>query len=100
MKMVGLSNYVYFRKVVSNWGILRPELGYQAVKSILSCAILCANLKCSTLNILPDEEGFICQMNKKKGSCMEKKEVFGNPGSRMFQRKVSTMGINHFVWLT
>jgi hypothetical protein len=87
MKMAGMNNNV-FKDVVSNWGILQPELGSQAVNSILSCAVLCANLKCSTLNLLPDEEFFICQMNKKKASCMEKQEVFGYPGSRMFQKKV------------
>jgi hypothetical protein len=79
----------YFKEAVWNWGIIQPDLGCQAVNSILSCAILCANYKCSTFNFLPDEEHFICQMNKKKATCMEKQEVFGYPGSRMFQRKVT-----------
>jgi hypothetical protein len=89
MKMAGMNNYVYFKEVVSNWAILHPELGDQSVISILSCAILCANLKCSTFNFQPDEEHFICKMNKKKASCMEKQEVSGYPGSRMFQIKVT-----------
>jgi hypothetical protein len=87
----GGDEHVYFKEVVSNWGILRPDLWYQVANSIFSCAIFCANLKCSTFY------HFICQLSKKKGLCMEKQEVFGNPGSRMFQRKVSTMGINHFT---
>jgi hypothetical protein len=87
--MAGMNNFVYFRDVVSNWVIIRPELGYQAVNSILSCALLCTTLKCSTLNVLPDDEHFICQMNNKKATCMEKEEVFGYPGCRMFQRKVT-----------
>ena len=87
-------NHISFKKVVFNWVILRPELGCQPVDSILMCAVLCANLKCTTMNFLQNEQPFICQMNKKKASCMTKREVFREPGSRMFQKKViRTFGI-------
>jgi hypothetical protein len=76
-----------FQKVIFDWGILQPDLGVQRVVSILGCAILCSQ-KCLTVSVLPDLSLFICQMNKRKGTCMEKEEAVRYPASRMYQKKV------------
>jgi hypothetical protein len=78
----------YFEKVTFEWSILRPDMGYQYVTSVFACALLCQQRKLSTFVALPDEVLMVCQLNKKKGRCMEKEEAMANTGSRMYQQKV------------
>jgi hypothetical protein len=77
-----------FKSIVSDWRILEPDIDSQDIISVLACAILCCHLKCSTVVIVPMATSLMCQMSTKKGSCMEKKEAIGHPGSQMYQKKV------------
>jgi hypothetical protein len=81
-------NQYYLESFVLDWSILKPELGFQYVKSYLACAIMCWQEKCGAINIFPDDTIYGCQMSKRKGRCMEREEVFEHTGSRMFQKKV------------
>jgi hypothetical protein len=89
--MGGLYNQYYINGFVLDWSIIKPDLGFQYVQSYLACAILCWQEKCITINIMPDDSVYGCQMSMKKGSCMEKEEAFEYPGSRMFQKKVANV---------
>jgi hypothetical protein len=81
----------YFQKVILNWAIAKPGVVYDDVVSLLACAILCHKHDCQTINILPDITLSICQLNQKKGTCMQKEEVFELSGSRMYEHKVSAV---------
>jgi hypothetical protein len=89
--MAGTVCNAKFEKVVFDWTLSRPDLGYQDVISLLACAILCNRRDCSTINILPDDAQFVCQMSKRKASSMEKEEAFPNAGSRIYQKKVKLL---------
>ncbi|XP_064646908.1 uncharacterized protein LOC135499854 isoform X2 [Lineus longissimus] len=78
-------------KVVNDIAILHPDIGSRDVISLLACAIMCIKPNCSTINVLEDDERFVCQMSKKKGTCMEKEEeVCAYPSARMYERKYNT----------
>ncbi|XP_064646907.1 uncharacterized protein LOC135499854 isoform X1 [Lineus longissimus] len=79
-------------KVVNDIAILHPDIGSRDVISLLACAIMCIKPNCSTINVLEDDERFVCQMSKKKGTCMEKEEeVCAYPSARMYERKSMTL---------
>jgi hypothetical protein len=80
-------NNAYLKKVVFDWSMV-PDMGSQNAISVLACAILCIRQDCSTVNTLLDEASLVCLMSKKKGTCMEKEEVFRNPGAKMYQKTV------------
>ncbi|XP_064626911.1 uncharacterized protein LOC135487286 isoform X2 [Lineus longissimus] len=82
------SKGVCFEHLVKNWAILEPDIGCQDIVSFLACAILCSQQSCTTMNLLPMDSVLICQMSKRKGTCMEKEEAFVNQGAHMYQRKV------------
>jgi hypothetical protein len=83
-----------FEKVVLDWGILEPDMVFDNITSALACAVLCGRLKWTTFNVLTRSGHFVCQMSKRKGSCMERSEAFVNPGSRMYQNKVKVFVYN------
>jgi hypothetical protein len=83
-----MNEYMYYKNVIFDWGILEPDLGYQYVLSVFACAILCLQKKCSTFNVVSDIRLPVCQMASKKGTCMEKEDAFRQPGSRMYQKRV------------
>jgi hypothetical protein len=87
--MAGTSHNACFKNVVANWCISEPDKGFQVVASVLACAFLCSQQDCTTVDVLPEVVGIICQLSKRKATCMEKKEVFRCPGSRIYQRKVN-----------
>jgi hypothetical protein len=84
----------YFKMIIYDWGILYTDLGRTYLISLLACAVLCGQLKCSTFVVLPEVALFICQMSKKKGTCMEKEEAFGHNGARMYQKTVKILHLN------
>jgi hypothetical protein len=92
----------YFSKVVFDWRIRQPDLGYQFTTSLLACAIMCRiRHKCSTVVIVPDVKT-ICEMSERKGTCMEKEEASRFSGSRMYQKKVCNLwhciNLCHIIW--
>jgi hypothetical protein len=89
MEIDSIGNFFKFEKVLLSRAILDPDRGQLDVISLLACAIFCNRQGCSTINVLLDDTQPVCQMSKKKASCMETKETVVNPGSRMYQTKVS-----------
>jgi hypothetical protein len=73
---------------VFNWGFLLSDASDENVSSIFACAFLCSQLKYwTTLSFLPEAVNFVCQMSKKKVSCMEKKEAIYLASAEMYQKK-------------
>ncbi|XP_064637234.1 uncharacterized protein LOC135493670 [Lineus longissimus] len=88
--------FIYFVNVIIDWYILKPDLRSQSVKSVLVCAFVCHQQKCTTFNVLLDDNHIICQMSKRKGTCMEKTDASPYPGFRMFQvKETSRIKLNH-----
>ncbi|XP_064637295.1 uncharacterized protein LOC135493702 [Lineus longissimus] len=79
--------FIYFVNVIIDWYILKPDLRSQSVNSVLVCAFMCHQQKCTTFNVLLDDNHIICQMSKRKGTCMEKTDASPYPGFRMYQVK-------------
>jgi hypothetical protein len=40
-----------------------------------------------------DGHTYVCQISRTKGTCLEKEEVFRKPGSHLYQRKVTVVGL-------
>jgi hypothetical protein len=90
LKSLKSYSHEYFERVVFDWSIKNPDLGYQNVVSVVACAMMCIN-KCSTIVALSDEEILTCLLSRRKGSCMEKDEALPYPGARMYQKKVISL---------
>jgi hypothetical protein len=86
----------YFKKVQINWGISNPDLACRCISSVLACAVLSCRLRCSTVNVKPEDDGrHYCQVSKKKATDLEKEEAYACPGFRMYQRKVTFLQYAH-----
>ncbi|XP_064652167.1 uncharacterized protein LOC135502909 [Lineus longissimus] len=74
--------------LVRNKVIIQPDLGNKVVISHVLCAVLCVMMDgCTVINLWAEEDVFVCQRSKRKGTCMEKGEVYDENGIRMFQAK-------------
>jgi hypothetical protein len=81
-----------FTFLVKNKVIIQPDLGTWLVVSHLKCAILCVlSNGCTVISMWAEDDVFICQSSKRKGTCMEKKEVYDENNITMFQNKVRTV---------
>ena len=69
--------------------IAHPDLGSVVFFLSLECLIFCLQSGgCTTVNICQSEIGIVCQLSKRKGTCLEKEEVSARRGCSLYQRKV------------
>jgi len=79
-----------FKFVVEDKCVSQPDLGNNLTSvSLIECATLCLLRQgCLMWNLWPQDNTNICQLSKKKGTCMEQEEVFSEEGCHMFEKKV------------
>jgi hypothetical protein len=87
--MERIYSYDNYLRVIFDWSILNPDL-FQPAISVMICAVYCHQLRsCLTFGVMMKDAKNICQMSKRKATCMEKRDAFRYPGSRIYQKKVT-----------